>query len=125
MTYGRFLKAIITKFNYSYHLVIIMYNEKDIPTLRYLDGVIIEQSGGYWVKFEVRQVAKTAEIPHGIRYSLTLHDTHGKRVMGFDNAHAVKGKIKASIEVERHTITAIDTQKMKVCIMNLLMPTNY
>ena len=32
------------------------------------------------------------EIPHGIRYNLTLHNRHNKRVMGFDNAHAVKGK---------------------------------
>ena len=27
-------------------------------------------------------------IPHGVRYALTLHDTYGARVMGFDNAHA-------------------------------------
>lgn len=36
----------------------------------------------------------TEEIPHGIRYSLTLHDRHGERIMGFDNAHAVKAKKK-------------------------------
>jgi len=28
--------------------------------------------------------------PHGIRYSLTLHDKYGARVLGYDNAHAVK-----------------------------------
>ena len=28
--------------------------------------------------------------PHGIRYSLTLHDKYGTRVLGYDNAHAVK-----------------------------------
>jgi hypothetical protein len=27
---------------------------------------------------------------HGIRYSLTLHDKYGTRVLGYENAHAVK-----------------------------------
>jgi len=30
------------------------------------------------------------EIPHGIRYSLTLHDRGGNRVLGFDNAHGIR-----------------------------------
>jgi hypothetical protein len=29
-------------------------------------------------------------MPHGIRYSLTLHDRNNTRVIGYDNAHAVK-----------------------------------
>ncbi len=67
----------------------------DIDTLLDLDGVIIEQMGGHWTKFEVRRIPKmTEEIPHGIRYSLTLHDRHGKRIIGFDNAHAVKTRKK-------------------------------
>jgi hypothetical protein len=28
--------------------------------------------------------------PHGIRYSLTLHDQSGARVLGYDNAHSIK-----------------------------------
>jgi hypothetical protein len=28
------------------------------------------------------------QVPHGIDYPLTLHDKYGKRVLGFDNAHA-------------------------------------
>ena len=28
--------------------------------------------------------------PHGIRYSLTLHEPYGTRILGYDNAHAVK-----------------------------------
>ena len=32
----------------------------------------------------------TRDIPHGIRYSLTLHEPYGKRILGYDNAHAVK-----------------------------------
>lgn len=28
--------------------------------------------------------------PHGIRHALTLHEPYGKRILGYDNAHAVK-----------------------------------
>ncbi len=45
---------------------------------------------GYWVKFEARRVATSTQLPHGIRYSLTLHNRDNKRVLGFDNAHAIK-----------------------------------
>jgi hypothetical protein len=42
------------------------------------------------MKFEAWQVKANNDIPHGIRYSLTLHDKYGKRIMGYDNSHAVK-----------------------------------
>lgn len=61
-----------------------------IDTLLDLDGSILEQEGGYWIKIEVRLVPMSRHAPHGIRYSLTLHDRHGARVLGYDNAHAVK-----------------------------------
>ncbi len=32
----------------------------------------------------------SVEIPHGIRYSLALHDRYGTRVLGYDNTHVVK-----------------------------------
>ena len=38
----------------------------------------------------VRAGAHTAERPHGIRYSLTLHAPDNTRLIGFDNAHGVK-----------------------------------
>jgi hypothetical protein len=53
-----------------------------------LDGEILVQAGGYWVKIEARKCEMSPQIPHGIRYSLTLHDRYGKRALGFDNAHA-------------------------------------
>jgi len=34
-------------------------------------------------------VDRTPEVPHGIRYNLTLHDRHNQRIYGMDNAHAV------------------------------------
>lgn len=55
-----------------------------------LDGVIIEQRFGYWVKIEAQRVQVSRDIPHGVRYSLTLHGPYNKRIMGYDNAHAVK-----------------------------------
>jgi len=61
-----------------------------IDTLLDLHGQIIAQSNGYWIKIEARQVTPTSLIPHGIRYSLTLHDFYGKRIVGYDNAHAIK-----------------------------------
>ena len=36
-------------------------------------------------------------IPHGIRYALTLHAPSGKRILGYDNAHAVRVKAKRSV----------------------------
>ena len=68
-----------------------MIHDENIDILLDLDGTVIEQAGGHWTKFEAYLVSKTDGIPHGIRYSLTLHDKNGKRIMGFDNAHIVKG----------------------------------
>jgi len=35
-------------------------------------------------------VDSSPAIPHGSRYSLTLHNAYETRVMEFDNAHAVR-----------------------------------
>lgn len=52
------------------------------------DGRVHRFEKGYWVKFEIRRVAETERRPHGIAYSFTLHAPGGKRLLGFDNAHA-------------------------------------
>ena len=44
----------------------------------------------HWVKFAVKRVPATSERPHGLVYSLTLHDESGVRLLGFDNAHAIR-----------------------------------
>lgn len=44
---------------------------------------------GWSLRFRVWRTPVTAEKPHGMRYSLTLHDVDGTRLMGFDNAHGV------------------------------------
>lgn len=61
-----------------------------LATLLDLDGSVLEQEGGFWIKMEARQVPPSEQAPHGIRYSLTLHDKYGTRVLGYDNAHAVR-----------------------------------
>jgi hypothetical protein len=54
-----------------------------------LDGdiYVIDESAGYWVKFVVRRVIPSPERPYGIEYSLTMHDSSNRRLVGFDNAH--------------------------------------
>ncbi len=49
---------------------------------------------GYWTKFEAWRVAPEPHVPHGVRYCLTLHDRHNRRVLGFDNAHAIRSARK-------------------------------
>jgi hypothetical protein len=45
-----------------------------------LDGVVAALSDDpapYWVKFVVKRVPMSPERPHGLYYSLTLHDPQG------------------------------------------------
>lgn len=55
-----------------------------------LHDSILDQGDGYWIKIEAWAVAPNMDVPHGIRYSLTLHEPYGKRILGYDNAHRVK-----------------------------------
>ena len=54
-----------------------------------LDGEIMEVGGGHWIKIDAKRVAVTPSRPHGIKYSLCLFGTDGRRVVCFDNAHPV------------------------------------
>lgn len=80
-----------------------MANGPDIglETLLDLDGSILEQESGFWIKIEARRVAASEHVLHGIRYSLTLHDKYGTRVLGYDNAHAVKAPKKFKFAGQR------------------------
>lgn len=66
------------------------YRDTGLEALLDLDGSILEQEDGFWIKIEARRVEASASAPHGVRYSLTLHNESGTRVLGYDNAHAVK-----------------------------------
>ena len=37
----------------------------------------------------MRMAPVTSGRPHGLKYSLTLHDAQGRRLLGFDNAHGI------------------------------------
>jgi hypothetical protein len=68
-----------------------MSKDKGLDYLLDLNGEILAQESGYWVKIEAKKLDQaTRECPHRIKYCLTLHDRYGKRVMGFDNAHSIK-----------------------------------
>ena len=67
------------------------------------DGRIHHLEGGYRLKFEIRRVEPSAQRPHGLMYSFTLHAPDGKRLVGFDNAHSVAtGKGKRRLEIMDH-----------------------
>lgn len=89
----------------SYHQLIqlVMREDHGIANLLDLHDQIIDQDGGYWVKIEAWRVEVTADVPHGVRYSLTLHEPYGKRILGYDNAHAVKPRKKFKYAGQRLT----------------------
>lgn len=68
---------------------------------------------GYWTKIEAKAVSPNDKIPHGIKYSLTLHDKNNTRVIGYDNAHGIKPKrnnycgkrLEWDHKHERHVVT--------------------
>ena len=62
-----------------------------LDTLLDLHGVtLFVDEIGHWVKFVVRRIEVTADRPHGLSYSPTLHAPDGTRLVGFDNAHPVR-----------------------------------
>ncbi|VEG89926.1 toxin-antitoxin system TumE family protein [Legionella spiritensis] len=69
-----------------------MKSDIGLEILLSLDGTEYTEENGYWYKIEASRVEPTKERPHGIRYNLTLHDNYNQRILGFDNAHAVKAK---------------------------------
>lgn len=69
-----------------------MQADNTIENLLELHGIrfVIDDSLGLWVKFEVQQVEKSISRPHGIKYSLTLHNRLNDRIIGFDNSHTIE-----------------------------------
>lgn len=65
-------------------------HDHGLDTLLSLHGEIYDQGNGYWIRIEAWKTEPDEHRPHGIRYSLSLHDRYGTRLLGYDNAHAVK-----------------------------------
>ncbi|HEX3347549.1 MAG TPA: DUF6516 family protein [Acetobacteraceae bacterium] len=64
----------------------------DLSFLLSLDGLEFQFVQGFVVKIEAREVPATRHRPHGVKYSLTLHDPVGRRIYGIDNAHGIRGQ---------------------------------
>lgn len=66
--------------------------DTSLDTLLMLDGesFVADANGEHLVKFVIQQVPVSGQRPHGLNYSLTLHDRHGERLFGFDNAHPIR-----------------------------------
>jgi hypothetical protein len=94
----------------------VVYGKRDtsLDTLLDLDGqvLVLDEKGGYWVKFDVKLVEVSEERPHGLDYSITLHGNDNERLVGFDNAHAVRrsagpgGKAQAAYD-HKHRVRSI------------------
>lgn len=65
-------------------------SDSGLDNLLAMDGLRLNIEDEYWVKINASLVEQTQERPHGIKYSLSLHDGNNQRLMGFDNAHAVQ-----------------------------------
>jgi hypothetical protein len=85
-----------------------------------LDGqvFVVDAKGRYGVRFSVNRVVSTPERPHGLKYSLTLHGPGGERLIGFDNAHAVResrgpgGKRRGALD-HKHRLGTVRPYRFK------------
>lgn len=71
-----------------------MQRDSSLDALLDLHGqlLVIDPETRHWVRFTVRRVPISDAKPHGLDYSLTLHGPDGERLVGFDNAHAVRSQ---------------------------------
>lgn len=74
-----------------------------IENLLYMNGDVIEADAEleYSVHIDAKRSDVTVGRPHGIKYSLTLHDKDGYRLLGFDNAHEIEDKSKGKFSRHR------------------------
>lgn len=79
-----------------------MDNDKTLENLLDLDGMkmVIDDKLGLWIKFEVSTTSISTRSS-GVRYSLSLHDCSGQRILGFDNAHEIKYAAKRMVAPKR------------------------
>jgi hypothetical protein len=69
---------------------------RDDSVERFLDleGTVFfyDEKCQYRIKIEAKRTDVTPERPHGLSYSLTLHNSRNERILGFDNAHPVPAR---------------------------------
>jgi hypothetical protein len=83
----------------------MMVPDRSLDALLDLDGqiLVLDQETGHWVRFVVRRVPATEQKPHGLDYSLTLHDADGERLVPILSAGA-PGRVQ---NARRDKITSI------------------
>jgi hypothetical protein len=91
-----------------------MRRDPSLDTLLELDGqvLVVDPESDHWVRFAVRRVPATEAKPHGLDYSLSLHGPKGERLVGFDNAHAVRARAgpgggKRKVQDHRHRLKSV------------------
>jgi hypothetical protein len=86
----------------------MIHRDSSLDTLLELNGqVLVIDEAGYWVKFVVHEVPASANKPHGLDYSLTLHGVEGDRLVGFDNAHPVVGRPRGAGYDHKHRLHTV------------------
>lgn len=66
----------------------------DLYHLLSYDGRKVNLTNGWFLRFRLKIATVTDSRPHGIKYSLTLHDLDGERLLGIDNAHGIKNYVR-------------------------------
>jgi hypothetical protein len=56
--------------------------DEGLQRLLDLDGFLAEVGGGFWVKFVAQRVPPDEHRPHGVSYTLTLHDSRDNASSG-------------------------------------------
>lgn len=84
-------------------------HDPGLDTLLELNGLtmVVDPEGGHWVRFVVNRVPVTANKPHGLDYSLTLHGPNGERLVGFDNAHPARKQKRGDRQDHRHRMRTV------------------
>jgi Family of unknown function (DUF6516) len=84
-------------------------SDPSLDALLVLDGqvLVVDPEGGHWVRFVVTRVPASSERPQGLDYSLTLHGPDGERLVGFDNAHAVRRHKRGHPKDHRHRLRTV------------------
>ncbi len=96
-----------------------------IENLLMLDGEVIEADSEleYFAHFTTSKVEVSEGRPHGIKYSLTLHDKDNERLMGFDNAHAFEDKRRRKFS--KHRKLSKWDHKHKLKEVSVISPYDY
>jgi len=84
-------------------------HDPTLDVLLDLDGqvLVVDLEGNHWVRFSVTRVPVSAEKPHGLDYSLTLHGPSGERLVGFDNAHPVNKGVRGAPQDHAHRLRRV------------------